>query len=224
MKNTFNVMPPAHFCRFMKTNTDKLVYQFEYVLPYERFDGIRALQLAIHRHPEKGPGIIIDLSQWVEHEKEEYFTVFMQFLHDFRTGYDYTFVVPDVDERIAYEMFKAVKTYVPCDYVHPSDDDNKAISVRALVEEQGFEREAAELLYDLLKEQYVEKCCDMGLFAVIGEEARALCRRKTIGVDDLRMCLENPIFVLRVLTDITAEMLTEKYDKKKEATYDGLQR
>ncbi len=70
-----------------------LDYSLVYTPPYEAFAGIRELQLAVRRMgPFPPETLVIDLTEWVGHEEEEYFEVTAMFLHDHRSLWNYAFL------------------------------------------------------------------------------------------------------------------------------------
>lgn len=63
-------------------------FKLPYTLPYNRFVGIQQFQLLSRYRPflsepnRTSAVVILDLSEWVGHEDEEYLTVFFRYLHD----------------------------------------------------------------------------------------------------------------------------------------------
>ena len=69
-----------------------VLYQLQYVPPYEKFEGICKLGEKTKYHPfadpiQKEATAVIDLSEWIGHEQEAYLETFCKFLHD----YDWSF-------------------------------------------------------------------------------------------------------------------------------------
>lgn len=67
------------------------------------FAGVRNLILAVRqktgmRAAFKGI-VATDVSEWISHEREEYFTIFLKFLHDHRKGWKFLFTVGCADQN-----------------------------------------------------------------------------------------------------------------------------
>lgn len=62
-----------------------LEFTLPYAPPYEAFDGIRELQLAVRRMGAFPPeALALDLTEWVGHEEEEWLEITAMYLHDHR--------------------------------------------------------------------------------------------------------------------------------------------
>ncbi len=86
-----------------------------YVPPYERFDGIRQIQLAVRekvQFSDDGITVSIDFSEWIGHEKEEYFTSLIRFLYDHRNKWKYAFILEKAQEWQYRKMYIAIRTYL----------------------------------------------------------------------------------------------------------------
>ncbi|MCD8022336.1 MAG: hypothetical protein LUF30_04965, partial [Lachnospiraceae bacterium] len=75
-----------------------LFFKLPYVLPYQRFDGIRRFQYAARYRPFSDSTVrrktcILDLSEWVEHPGEEYLEIFLKFLHDYHGFFDFEYLI-----------------------------------------------------------------------------------------------------------------------------------
>lgn len=64
-----------------------------YTPPYENFKGIRDLQLAVRRMGAYPPEtLVIDLTEWLGHEEEEFFEITAMYLHDHRDVWNFIFL------------------------------------------------------------------------------------------------------------------------------------
>ena len=75
--------------------------KLRYAPAYEPFRGVKSLILTVRqktgmRAAFKGI-VAADVSEWITHEKEEYFTIFLKFLHDHRKGWKFLFTVGRAD-------------------------------------------------------------------------------------------------------------------------------
>lgn len=68
-----------------ETGAQTRLFKSTYCPPYEKFEEIKKLQLAYHRAVMSRKGEIhmaIDVTEWVDHEYEEYFLIFLKYLID----------------------------------------------------------------------------------------------------------------------------------------------
>lgn len=95
-------------------------YKLEYTPPYEKFTGItdfeRMTQYRPFRDPiQKNAVAIIDLSEWVGHEKEQNLEIFYKFLHDYDWSfyrYEYIFTVGKADRTQIKELYTLADEYL----------------------------------------------------------------------------------------------------------------
>lgn len=78
-------------------NAPCVCYKMPYVPPYETFRELRNLILRVREHTGLRAdyrGIVaVDVSQWLGHEQEEYFTVLLKYLYDHRDRWQATLVL-----------------------------------------------------------------------------------------------------------------------------------
>lgn len=97
-----------------------VLYQLQYVPPYETFKGIMDFQDIIKYHPfsdpiQKEAAAVIDLSEWIGHEQEEYLEIFCKFLHDYDLEfyeYAYIFTVGTADRKTAEKLYTLLDRYL----------------------------------------------------------------------------------------------------------------
>lgn len=95
-------------------------YKLEYTPPYEKFIGIadfeRMTQYRPFRDPiQKSAVAIIDLSEWVGHEKEQNLEIFFKFLHDYDWSfyrYEYVFTAGKADRACIKELYILADEYL----------------------------------------------------------------------------------------------------------------
>ena len=72
---------------------DTLEFTMTYAPPYEDFRGIRDLQLALRSMGAFPPEtLVIDLTEWIGHEQEEFLEIASMYLHDHRDLWNYVFI------------------------------------------------------------------------------------------------------------------------------------
>ena len=103
-------------------NPDRTVLSFKlpYTPPYEMFRGIRSYQYAtryrpFQSEPHRRCAMILDLSEWLGHENEDYLRVFFKFLHDETGFYDkeYILTAGEADERAIRGLRLLAAEYLP---------------------------------------------------------------------------------------------------------------
>lgn len=95
-------------------------YKLEYTPPYQNFTGITYFERLSQYRPftdsiKKKAVAIVDLSEWVGHEKEEYLEIFCKFLHDYDWcfyRYEYVFTVGEANREKAKELYELVSEYL----------------------------------------------------------------------------------------------------------------
>jgi len=93
---------------------DSVLFKLVYVPPYEDFRELKQLQLRTKDADLFGGDVyvIMDLSEWVRHETEEYFTVTMKYLHDQSYKWRYIFTVGNNTLNSVKPMLGVIKRYL----------------------------------------------------------------------------------------------------------------
>lgn len=100
-------------------NSEIIFFKLRYTAPYNPFDGIKQLQLAMRFHPFQAStfekkNISIDLSEWHGHIGEEYLEIFFKYIHDLDDKvfeYNYIFTVADFKESEVKTLFMIMSGY-----------------------------------------------------------------------------------------------------------------
>lgn len=95
-------------------------YKLEYTPPYQNFNGISYFERITQYRPFQDPiqkkaVAVIDLSDWIGHEKEEYLEIFCKFLHDYDWSfyrYEYVFTVGNADRAKVKELYGLISEYL----------------------------------------------------------------------------------------------------------------
>ena len=85
----------------------------QYTPPYDTFAELRRLQLAVRRRSETVPpeALFVDLSEWLPHLAEEYFTVMVKFFTDYPMRY--VFAVRTTGRQEALPLLALLCRYMP---------------------------------------------------------------------------------------------------------------
>lgn len=98
-----------------------VLYKLEYTPPYEKkFTGIAYFEEMTRYRPfcdpiQKSAVAIIDLSEWIGHEKEQYLETFYKFLHDYDWSfyrYEYVFTAGKADKIQIRELYILADEYL----------------------------------------------------------------------------------------------------------------
>lgn len=112
-------------------------YKLGYTPPYQNFTGIECFERLTQYKPfcdsiHKKAVAIIDLSEWIGHETEEYLEIFCKFLHDYDWNfyrYEYVFTVGESNREKAMGLYALVTEYL-C--------EGKVIEDRTLTDEKSM--------------------------------------------------------------------------------------
>lgn len=115
-----------------KKEVPVIVFGLPYTAPYNVFTGIKEFQLETKYRPftdgaSKHAVAVIDVTEWLGHEDEEYLEVFMKFLHDYDAtffDFNYVFTARDADVKEIEAMFElAAEYFVDGEYIIQKDNN-----------------------------------------------------------------------------------------------------
>ena len=91
-------------------------FRLNYVPPYEKFQGLRMLLLRVKEakglRAEFRGVVAIDVTEWLGHEREEFFTVILKYLYDHRSSWISSFVLCDSTETQQRKLAVACAAYI----------------------------------------------------------------------------------------------------------------
>lgn len=100
-------------------DTSYVLFDLPYTPPYEEFLSIKAFQYESRYRPFKDDNhqrkiAIINLFEWLGHEKEEYLEIFAKFLHDYQSffEYEYIFTVGDAKKAEIKSLYMLMAQYL----------------------------------------------------------------------------------------------------------------
>ncbi len=104
-------------------------YKVNYVQPYkshkeiEEIKNIIRLTNAYKRFRSDFCGLVmLDITEWIGHEKESFFTDFLGFLFDKNDCWKYIFVVSNNRQEKSRELCKTINNILPCQYINLSEN------------------------------------------------------------------------------------------------------
>ena len=90
-------------------------FKLNYVPLYEKFEELKKLQIRTKTADLFGQGktcIVIDISDWVGHENEQFFIVTMKYFHDHCYKWAYVFTVEDYSLSKVESMIDVINCYL----------------------------------------------------------------------------------------------------------------
>lgn len=179
---------------FFDGAVDSFPFELRYVAPFDKaFLELKRLQgtaaLNAGRRNEFRGYIIIDLSQWLMHHDEEYFTKALLFLLDMSECWKYVFLLDNQNAKAAQKLVSKVlcaffQDHIPCEVMTKNDIvfDRNRITVLCKEQEVMCSASAMELLREVLNQGFGENIVSALLFEVsrkfgrrIGARAIAEC-------------------------------------------------
>lgn len=137
-----------------------ITYKLDYLAPYDKnFTGIKDFELVSCYHPfldpiQKNRVAVIDLSEWVGHEEENYLDLFFKFLHDYHWSfyeYRYIFSVGNFCEKEIENLFIKASLYLNNGFLKVDDSlTNKKSMSSYLKEKYKVEKNLADELSEIL--------------------------------------------------------------------------
>lgn len=147
---------PEHF-----TGKKLCVYhKLSYVPAYENFQELRRLILQIHESTGMNAyfkGIIaVDISEWVGHEQEEYFTVFLKYIYDHQSFLRFLLIVNHCSKPQLRFFLQSCMRYVTPQLVDApvfGNDGHLGEILRLMFQKKGvsIRNDASSLLADALR-------------------------------------------------------------------------
>ena len=130
-----------------------LEFTLPYAPPYEAFDGIRELQLAVRRMGAFPPECLaLDLTEWVGREEEEYFEITAMYLHDHRDLWRYVFLVREREAGDCAALFFTLRAFLEGEFCEDRTFADRENLAAYLTERfpAAVERSAADRLASIL--------------------------------------------------------------------------
>lgn len=123
-----------------------------YVPVYSEFKELKHLQIKL-RQSDYSFGrkvcCAIDISEWIGHEDDEFFIITLKYLHDHRSGVDYIFTVGEHSKNDVRKLFFKLSCYMS-GMIYTDKTFMSRESLGGLIETYGIERNAAQLLSELV--------------------------------------------------------------------------
>ncbi len=137
-----------------------------YIEPYNKMTLIKSFQLLEHRMFPFGESgcAVIDVSEWIGHENEDYLDAFVKFLHD--TGRHIFVFTATCQRKHAMPLYLRIRCFMPVVMKCSEAGAQKSIA-EELCASYGLDTEAAELLAGFVSE--IKLPAGVGYAAIIRE-------------------------------------------------------
>lgn len=133
-------------------------HKLSYVPVYGEFDQLKKFQVKLRNSPAfigKRVFAAIDVSEWIGHEDEEYFTIALKFFHDKRSRIKYIFTVGSNEESKTTKLFFKLRLFLGGKTVTDDTFMNKE-SLAKYISCQCVENKTAELIADMVMSKGAE--------------------------------------------------------------------
>lgn len=174
-----------------------------YTPMYQDFMELKKLQLKL-RSSAAAMGrkvcAVLDISEWIGHEKEDYFTIMLKYLHDKRDRMSYVFTVGKADEKQAMDIFFRLRCFLS----GTMKKDETLLDGAALteyLEGQCVERDAAGVLSELLMKEEMKQMRSLPVINSICREMRISSRTGRVSLLTVRKYLEGSQNIVSLISE-----------------------
>lgn len=186
-----------------------ICFKLEYTAPYDEFNGIKKLILRIKdstglRDRYKG-FVAIDINEWVGHENEEYFNIFLKYIHDHLSGKQYIFIVDEKNSCCLDNLIIACMRYLNIEIKKILEDKHKISSIdkiKVIFSEKKIhmKNDALELLVNFCsQEKNIDLTNEYVLYSLANDIQKNIIT-KVIDKNDIISYSHNPNTILNILT------------------------
>jgi|GEM_PF-1359438 len=203
--------------RFVKrlTGSDHpIYYKSRYTPPFEQFTELRSLILLVKDLDDINADnvVAIDLSEWVGHEQEEYFTVMLKFLHDQRDHWKYIFTVGSCSRREVTKLYIKMKSYLTGHIVEDRTFQECSGLEDYLVRGHHMQRSAASAFARLFLSRDLRAEKSYEIMEGILNELESFSRGRRIGMPALRDYLSSEDSLMCLLLGKTVDLTEGNYE------------
>lgn len=147
--------------------------------------------------------IILDVSEFLKHEKEPYFQRTIRFLHDENDGWRYIFIIDKTNEKAARDMSQAILEFIKYTKVIDDEDisDNNHRFLKDICQRKNMKLdvECFEFMESLLTKERINR----NVVETIMCDLSAICGNSTVSSLKLREYLESDNTIARYMMSET---------------------
>lgn len=203
-------------------NTAHLCYRLSYTPPYEQFNGLRKLLLQIRRESktEIPEVLVLDLTEWIEHETDEYLDAAVKYLYDHRDIYDYIFVVRNCSRRKCLPLFLKLRTFMAGTITEDLTFSDKSYLAEYLTESHTIDSDALDILTSIFMQDPDEQYKSYTVADNILEELSLASENDTITLQSIRAVISDSQTLLGAMTGGICRQLNNGFIERKELLHD----
>lgn len=173
-------------------NENHMFFTLPYVPPYEKLD-LGKLQIAEREENifSEPITLIINLTEWIGHEKEDYFTISTKFFFDMRSKWKYIFTINSKDVDAIKAIFILFRSYKMFGTLELDQNWKTPESLKEhLVNDFNWSLDSASLFAKLLHSPNLDGYKTDVFIDTVSEEIRTTQNCRKITADDFEAYLE----------------------------------
>ena len=174
-----------------------------YAQPYEPFHGIRKIQRSLREASLQGPVelMALDLSEWLGHQSEEYFSILLKYLHDQREEIKYLFTLPGNSKQQAFEIFCSLRRFLKGELYEDKTLEDPKLLTEYLMEKGPMEEKAAQLLSQKVISHPSLEFCSYPAIDDLLSEVMACAKGERLTCKELNSYLKSPQCIFTLYDD-----------------------
>ena len=183
-----------------------------YVPVYQDFSELKKIQVKLRNSVAafgKKIAAVIDVSEWIGHENEEYFTITLKYLHDMRMRMRYVFTVSDATEKDVLPIFIKIRCFLNGTMeIDRTLTETKELS--SYLVNQCICKETASLLAEMLMREETKNIKTIPIIDNMCHEMRSESTNGKVELADMKRFLDDN----QSLINIVCRNLGEEYSER----------
>ncbi len=178
-----------------------LIYKVCYVPPYENPGMIRDIQLAARRHDvfcRSRICMVLDITEYVGHENDEYFVALVRFLYDHRDRWFFEFVVRHSLDRDVRKMYSLIRSYMKGTVVVDGRWENHE-ELASRIRAYSFDTDSSKAMAKLMFTEDFSNCRSEDFISDIADDVLRISGGSTITLQDLLNYAGNNSGMLKII-------------------------
>jgi len=207
MKNKANaiVAEAEKKCKEIFNSEDSsFAFDLRYVPPFDKnFGELMRLQGVAAEHVRFKDGykgyIILDVSEFIKHEKESYFLRAIKYLHDENENWRYIFIVDKSNEKAARDMVQAILEFIEhtkvLDDENVSDNNQRFLKTICKERKVKLDEESFKFIENLLTKEKINR----NVIETIVCDLSAMCDNSVVTAADIKEYFEGDTAIVRYM-------------------------
>ncbi len=192
-------------------------HKLAYVAPYEKYDELRKLQLKVRHSPcavGKKICAAIDISDWIDHEEEDYFVASVKYFHDHTDRMNFMFTVGECDMARVQKMYVKLRTYMR-GAMSVDETFMKVEALAAHIGERTNDTDAAVLLAQVLMEDAMKPLRTYPAVKSICLDIEDMNAKGIITLEDVKAYLSSENSLIHLMNKELALKYSKSTDERK---------